>query len=213
MAIAHDGGARRDFAGNPEHVRLLAARVEQRGLQLDARMGSWAHMGAVIVDAALQPGMSYSTVAARARKIRDVWPDAVTLSGFRSRLAAEDIGQVLPWRGSKVDVMHGLVEFFTSEGIETVGDIKERYDDPSSEAAFMQGLHRIKGVKRKTSDYLAMLSGSDQHVAIDSRLRGFAAAAGVPALSYDALRAVIVAAARELGCTPGALDWAIWQAS
>ncbi len=68
-------------------------------------------MGAVIVDAALQPGMSYSTVAARARKIRDVWPDAVTLSGFRSRLAAEDIGQVLPWRGSKVDVMHGLVEF------------------------------------------------------------------------------------------------------
>jgi len=89
MAMAHDDGARRDFAGNPEHVRLLAARVEQRGLQLEARMGSWAHMGAVIVDAALQPGMSYSTVAARARKIRDVWPDAATLSGFRSRLAAE----------------------------------------------------------------------------------------------------------------------------
>jgi len=83
MAIAHDDGARRDFAGNPEHVRLLAAHVEQRGLQLDARMGSWAHMGAVIVDAALQPGMSYSTVAARARKIRDAWPDAVTLSRGR----------------------------------------------------------------------------------------------------------------------------------
>ncbi len=44
MAIAHDGGARRDFAGNSEHVRLLAARVEQRGLQLEARMGSWAHL-------------------------------------------------------------------------------------------------------------------------------------------------------------------------
>ncbi len=88
MAMAHDDGARRDFAGNPEHVRLLAARVEQRGLQLEARMGSWAHMGAVIVDAALPPGMSYSTVAARARH----GPSAYAHFPTRASLASERAG-------------------------------------------------------------------------------------------------------------------------
>ena len=44
---------------------------------------------------------------------------------------------------------------------ETVRDFKERYDEPSSEAALVQGLHRIKGVKGKTFDEAGVIDDVD----------------------------------------------------
>lgn len=64
--------------------------------------------------------------------------------------------------------------------------------------------------RSQTVDYLAILTGSTEHVAVDSQLRVFVRDAGVRASDYDEVRKVITDAAADRGWDPGALDAAIW---
>ncbi|MET4050320.1 MULTISPECIES: hypothetical protein [unclassified Rhodococcus (in: high G+C Gram-positive bacteria)] len=69
----------------------------------------------------------------------------------------------------------------------------------------------MKHVGPKTLDYIAILTRSNQHVAVDQHVAAFVAAAGVPGLDYDSIGSLVKAAASEMGFSPGALDAAIWN--
>ncbi|WP_415973801.1 hypothetical protein [Rhodococcus sp. 077-4] len=58
---------------------------------------------------------------------------------------------------------------------------------------------------------MAILTGSNQHVAVDQHVAALVADAGVTGLDYDSISSLVKAAAAEMGFSPGALDAAIWN--
>lgn len=189
-------------------VYRLLTYIDQLGLQPHPAVRGWAHMGAVICDAGLQAGINYTTVVLpRLRRLIELWPTASTTSAFVSYLATKDLSAVLQWRGQKkLAVISALADALQAANLETTTDLGAAYVDDQAAAALASSLRMVNGVGRKTIDYLAILVGSDQHVAVDQHLRAFARQAGITNLSYEELRGLYVAAARRRGWTPGALD-------
>ncbi|MFD6396847.1 hypothetical protein [Nocardia sp. NPDC060249] len=175
----------------------------------------WDHIGAVIVDASLQPRTTYATVVLpRVRDVIAQWPEAVVLSGFRRRLDTDDLAGFLRWseRSRKLTVITELTATLGELGIETVHELADCYDGSDCELQTRRALRRVKGVGPKTVDYIAILVGSNRCVAVDRHVAAFVRAAGVGSGGgYDAIKALVVEAASELGCTAGALDAAIWK--
>ncbi|MBW0275516.1 hypothetical protein ATM97_09955 [Nocardia sp. MH4] len=174
----------------------------------------WDHVGGVIVDAALQPRTKYKTVVLpRVRKVIAQWPDAAVLSGFRRRLESDVLSEFLGWRPTsrKLTVVTGLTSALQAMGIETVQELAACYDGGDREQSTRRALRQVNGVGPKTVDYIAILTGSTGHVAVDTHIVGFVRAAGVPGGDYRAINALITQAASELGCSAGALDAAIWN--
>lgn len=195
-------------------ARLVAALVSRTGLQPRDDERTWNHMGALIVDAALQPRTRYKTVVwPRARKIRDEWPDASTTAGFATRLASVDLPTYLAWRPTspKITKIHDLTSAMTDLRIDTVGELASRLSAPTGDREVRSALRRVRHVGPKTLDYIAILAGSTDQVAVDQHIAAFVRAAGAQARSYDDVAAVVKAAATDMGCSPGALDAAIWN--
>lgn len=194
-------------------VHRLLVHVDEVGLQPQPAARGWAHMGAVICDAGLQAGIKYTTVVLpRLRRLVEEWPAAVTTSAFVAHLATHDLGATLPWRGQKkLAVIAALAAELHTASIETPADLAAIYADEQSAAALAAKLRKVKGIGPKTIDYLAILVGSDQHVAVDLHLRAFARAAGITALTYSDLRGLYTAAAAQRGWKPGDLDRVVWR--
>lgn len=84
-------------------------------------------------------------------------------------------------------------------GVDTVDDLAERFRDPALERATRQALRRVNHVGPKTLDYLAILTGSHNHVAADQPLAAFVRNAGVRAHVYEEIGGIIRSAAGVLG--------------
>ena len=169
-------------------------------------------MGAVITDAALQvrsnsaPPSSHGCVAAAAVA------DAETTSGFRARIQAEDLHAVLPWRGEvKVKKIHDLTEAMSDLGVETTRDLRGLIENQDTRAATRARLFAVHQVGRKTVDYLAILVGCTDEVAVDKHVQAFAREAGLEGMTDHQLGQLIEEAARSRGWAPGAVDAAIWN--
>jgi len=197
-------------AASDDDVDRLLAHFDALGLVLLAGARGWTHMGAVLSDAALQRRTKYKqTVKPRILRLMDEWPDADTLSRFAVRIRTSDVGAVLRWReGPKLTLLRELVGALEGLEIETVADLRARLTAPNSEA--VARLRDIRGVGPKTLDYIGILSGSEDNVAVDTHQRRFAAEAGVSATSYQALRDVVMAAARRRRWSPAAFEGTIW---
>jgi hypothetical protein len=171
----------------------------------------WQHMGAVLSDAALAIHAHYaSTVLPRVRDLKEKWRDADTVSGFTARIMSDDVSAVLRWReGAKLEVLRNLIKTMEELRIETVADLRSQLTGENSQEV-RAALRNIHGVGPKTVDYLAILAGSEDDVAIDVHIQRFAAEAGVSDTSYQALRDAMITAARRRGCSPAAFDSAIW---
>jgi len=191
---------------------LLAARVRLMGLP-KAQVGSgWTHMGAVICNAGLQPRAKYkTTVLPRIERLLTSWHEATTTSAFRERLNTDSLSAVLNWRGPrKLAVIDGITTALEMTGIETVDQLRQHYLDDAAAPMLIQRLRSVRRVGPKTVNYLAILAGTGQHVAIDVHLRRFARDAGI-ANGRDAhLANTYLDAAGQLGWTPGELDRAVW---
>lgn len=197
-----------------DNVTRLIAHINALGLEPKEEERKWGHMGALITDAALQPRTNYqTTVWPRANKVWREWPDADTLSGFLKRLDAEDLPSFLKWRRSspKLPKIQHTAMALDELGVETVADLATRFRDPVLEAETRKTLRRVKHVGPKTLDYIAILTGSNNHVAVDQHVQAFVADAGVPGLDYDSIGSLVKATADEMGFSPGALDAAIWN--
>lgn len=190
---------------------LLLRHVDAVGLVVEERTRGWDHMGAVICDAALQPRCSYRRVVEpRVRRLVAAWPEATTVSLFSARLETSDIGATLPWRGpTKLRVIRELTDALGRADVETVPDLRGALADPAG--SLRSSLRAVHRVGPKTLDYLSILCGSSEHVAVDVHVLGFVREAGVDVRTYEQCGAVVSAAARMRGCSPGALDAAIWQ--
>lgn len=107
----------------------------------------------------------------------------------------------------KIDTLRDLTQFFIAEKIETPRELKGALQDES----FCERLRSVKGIGPKTQDYLSILAGSNEHVAVDAQVNAFVRESGAQASGYEAVRTLIVEAAHERGWKPGDLDAAIWQ--
>ena|SRR5690625_4478535 len=193
-----------------KNIELVLAHIDELALEPYEQARGWDHMGAVIVDAGLQAGLTYrTTVLPRARNIVAHWPDATTTSTFVQRLDQEELAEILDWKpdGKKLQTIRDLAKFLAEEGIEEPNSLQHALNDDS----FRKRLRRISGIGPKTVDYLGILTGSNSHVAVDSQLRAFVKDAGVVVSSYREVQEIIVAAAEARGWSPGALDAAIWS--
>jgi hypothetical protein len=194
-------------------ARMLLQRVDEVGLVVTDRTRGWNHMGAVICDAALQPRCKYTRVVEpRVRRLIRSWPDADTVSRFHTRRQTSDIGRTLPWRGPvKLGVIRDLTDALRYARIETVADLRSALADGDGQPDLRTRLRAVHRIGPKTVDYLSILAGSSDHVAVDVHLWGFLASAGIPRLGYDQAAAIIKRAADMRGWRPGSLDAAIWD--
>lgn len=122
-------------------------------------------------------------------------------------MRSEDIAAVLDWKpgSKKMNTLRDLVAILVAEGIETTSDLRESLEDD----CFRGQLKAVKGVGPKTIDYLAILTGSSQDVAVDTQLRAFVREAGAAASTYEGVRGLVTEAAAARGWSPSALDAAI----
>jgi len=165
------------------------------------------HMGAIITEAILQAGINYrNVVLPRVHRLRRDYPLARTTSAFADLLRTVGAAELLQFSGEKLDRVEALTRFFLKERVETEADLRAWLADESNLAR----LREVPGVGPKTVDYLQILAGLDTS-AIDRHLSGFLEEAGIAARTYEERKAVIGAAAAELGVDRAALDYGIWK--
>jgi hypothetical protein len=198
---------------NPHDVDVVLRHVGCLGIEPREVDRRYSHIGGLITDAALQPRTKYRTVVLpRIQRVVAEWPDADVLSGFLYRLETRDLAEFLRWKRTsrKLGVIEGLATTLRTLGVETVTELRACYDGADCEQQTRRALRHVKFVGPKTIDYMAILAGSTQHVAVYTHIAGFVCDAGVPGLDYHAIGALITQVADKLGCSTGALDAAIW---
>lgn len=122
----------------------------------------WDHIGAIIVDAALQRRQNYhETVKPRVVALVAAWPDASTTSGFRRRLGTGTLSEVISWpspgRLAQVEDMTSVLE---RQGIETVPELRGALGDQVTRDVLREALGAVRHVSPKTLDYIETLSGA-----------------------------------------------------
>jgi endonuclease III len=148
----------------------------------------------------------------RIEELIALWPDATTTAAFLSRLAADDLGSTVRWRGQeKLRRIENLAVVLNAEGMQTPQDLVTAYEDEAVALSLMRTLRQIRGIGPKTVNYLAILAGSKQYVAVDRHLRAFVREAGITGLSDESVRRLYIAVAARRGWTPGDLDAAVWR--
>jgi len=170
--------------------------------------GDYCHMGATIVDAVLQSGLTYDKVVRpRVQAIRDNYPRAVTTSAFRQLLRERGPKTVLAWQDDeKPNRVVGLTDFLLREGIETEAQLRRWIGDDRNRERLMQ----LRGIKQKTVDYLGILVGAPT-VAPDRHLLDLLKEGGIETSSYEEARQVINLAADAMAVDRRFLDHSIWQ--
>jgi hypothetical protein len=170
--------------------------------------GIYNHMGATIVDAILQAGTSYDTVARpRIRRILEVYPIAVTTSAFLGLL--HDVGPktVLSWRDDeKPNRVVALAVFLRDRNVETEYALSAWLADE----AHRPDLLSVRGVGPKTVDYLKILVGG-QTAAVDRYVYSLFEGAGIPVSGYDEARDTLNATADNMGFAWVTLDHSVWR--
>lgn len=166
------------------------------------------HLGAVLADAALQPGLNYTVVVQpRVKRIVRDYPSAASLSGLRVLLDTCSVKQLLSINNArKCSVFESLVELLRMERVETSDDLRSWIVRPDSKSKLLN----IKGVGYKTAAYLRLLVGLPA-IAIDVHLRRAAADVGVTGSDQE-LELLYTLAAEADGISLSDLDGLLWQA-
>ncbi|CAI3803867.1 hypothetical protein [Pseudarthrobacter sp. MM222] len=131
----------------------------------------WGHIGAIIVDATLQRRQNYhATVRPRIVALLEAWPDADITSGFRRRLDTGELSEVISWPSpGRLAQVEDITRVFESQGIETVGDLRDQLGDQAQRAVLREALAAVRHVSPKTLDYFDTLSGITTGAAVKER--------------------------------------------
>ena len=194
-------------------AELLLAYMDREGYSVaEVQRGSGQHMGALIAETALQRQRSYaSIVVPRVRRLRETWPDATTSTAFLEHIERDDLEAAVDWRpGERHEQMRQTAELLRAEGIETPAQLREALAPGSRRDELRSKLRGIRNVGPKTVDYFDILTGWNDSVAIDSRIKKATANAGIKRTGYDHLSAVIRHAAELRGWRVGDLDALLW---
>jgi endonuclease III len=128
-------------------------------------------------------------------------------------MESESISKAIDWRGpQKLAVIEALTKTFDEAGVDSVADLAGALADEERGPELRRALRRIAYVGPKTVDYIAVLAGSAEHVAVDMHIKGFAREAGVSYWNdYSRVSQLVKETAEAGGWSTGALDAAIWR--
>lgn len=177
--------------------------------EIRAAYDTYGHMGATLADAVLQAGVNFErTVKPRVDAILQQYPEARTTTAFSALVREKGAAEILNWQdGPKPQRLLDLLHLLRDEGIETETALLSWLNQEGNSAH----LQEIKGIKIKTHDYLRILCGDPEAVAVDVNLRTFFRLAGVGVSGDEDLAATVKRAAHLMGVTPAGLDHAIWS--
>lgn len=189
---------------------LVASHVRQLGLSIDtaATPEILQHVGAILTDAVLQPGLNYRTVVRpRVLRVLDRFPEAATTSGLVTLIKCIGAEELLKWKHpEKPARLEELATFLQNQRLESVRELREWINVDLNCIRLMD----LRGIGKKTIDYIKILLGL-QTVAIDRHIKMFIRSAGVNGGNYDELRNIFMGAAVELAVDPSNLDSVIWN--
>jgi hypothetical protein len=174
------------------------------------------------VDAVLQVGHDYEKqVRKRVERVRG-HPEAATLSGFIGLLHEQGISRLLDWnsQGTEKDLLD-VAEFFSKRGMETFSQMREWLKSEENRDSLLTDRSKLGGntnttfkVADKTADYLRLLVGHFDAVAVDSNIKALLESAGISTkYDYKQKRVIIQLAALEMGIRPIDLDLSIYNDS
>jgi hypothetical protein len=169
--------------------------------------GRATHMGALLADAALQPGLHYSSVVQpRVQALAFAYPGAANLSGLNKLLQRCSPKSLLQWSNPvKPARFVALVRACTAAGVESCTDFSEWVirDDAKDT------LNQIPGIGPKTIDYLCLLAGHGV-VPLDRHFLRFLRFAGVPASDRAYAQNVFAQACELSGLDLRSTERALW---
>lgn len=171
---------------------------------------TYQNMGATIIDAVLQAGVNYErAVRPRVEDFRSRFPQCKTTKDFLRIIAEIPVSELINWQGVKAERIVKLTEFLNTNNIQTESEMLDWLKSPAN-CALIQG---IKGIKQKTTDYLKILGGEQETVAVDTHLRNFIAIYGGHSgtLEYEEGKSILIATAQKLNITASKLDHSIWK--
>lgn len=191
-------------------ARRVADHAVRAGV-LDSRVSCrpvYHHMGAVLADSVLQAGLNYAKVVKpRIATILRTFPHATTMKILIEVIEMEGSSRFLQWEHrEKISRFDSLIGFVAEAEIESTFELGEALQDE----CFRADIQRVRGVGRKTVDYMACLVGVDC-IAVDRHIRGFAQFAGLEDGSYEYLRDVFGFAADLLSISRREFDASIWH--
>lgn len=168
------------------------------------------NMGATIIDGILQAGLNYQNVVKpRVDKFKNEHRDVKTTSQFYELISNTDLSELIKMKGQKPERIHSLVKFLKNEKVETEDDFYKWLESSDN----LLRLSNIKGIKSKTIDYLKILSGHKETVAIDTRLINFIkmCCPDLENVSYEFGHNLLMKTAKKLNVEPTTLDFSIWS--
>ena len=171
-----------------------------------------SHMGAIITDAIFQGGMRYTTVEDWRSWVRSR-QEARTTSGFLRLLNEKPQAfyggrrnQKTAW-GRKANLVAKVARLLAKCNVESEEALKTWLQNEANRGE----LNRIRGVGKKTVDYLRILSGDKNAVAIDSRIRSFIKETMGRQFGYEQARELVMQTAERVRVPPAHLDYGIWS--
>lgn len=168
------------------------------------------NMGATIIDGILQAGLNYKNVVKpRVDSFKDKYRNLKTTSQFYDLISKNDLSEIVKMRGQKIERIHALVQFLKNQKVETEDDFYDWLSDKDN----LLLLSSLKGIKNKTIDYLKILTGHKETVAIDSRLLNFIkiSCPELDNLDYEVAKNILMQVAKKINVEPATLDFSIWQ--
>ena len=192
--------AARQIADHAVQAGVLGSRVPCRPV--------YQHMGAILADSILQAGLNYAKVVKpRIATILRTFPHATTINILKSVIEQEGSAKFLQWEHrEKVSRFDNLVAFMAEAEVDSAFELSRALLHKS----FRTDIQHVKGIGRKTVDYMACLVGVDC-IAVDRHIRGFAEHAGLEDAGYDFLREVFSFAADLLSISRREFDSSIWR--
>jgi endonuclease III-like uncharacterized protein len=192
---------------NPEQkAKALATYLQNLPGFTIVKREFYDHMGAIIVDAMLQAGASWSAVEKRRDKVKG-YEGAKTTSGFLLLLEQQpSVESFLDWQGRKPQRVLALARFLKAEGVETTADLGAWLEDASNRERILE----VEGIGEKTRDYLLKLSGH-QSIPVDCHWSRCLEEAGVQYTGYDEAQSIARLAAEMWNIEESVLDTSVWR--
>lgn len=193
-----------------EKAAILADFIRDLNVDFVLRdvMESYGHMGATITDAILQAGMNYENVVIpRTTKLKKLYPEAKTTTGFLRVLERIDPSELLEFKkgSKKLTWIVEATKFFVERCVETEEDLSTWLKDENN----IKALRKLNGVGPKTSDYFKILVGMNSG-AVDVHVTDFLSWAKIYETDYQVKKAILEQAADILKYSRNSLDHSIW---
>ena len=166
------------------------------------------NMSATLTDSVLQAGMNYkSVVYPRVYNILKKYTDYKTTCDFIILFQTIPLEEIIQWKNPKKQAtIRELAWYLYNNNVESEDDLAVwLLNDENAERML-----EIKGVGRKTVDYMKLLSGQ-QAIPIDRHMFKFLEIAGIVTSDYLEASKILRKTALELNLGESVLDKTIWD--